>query len=440
MRGAAGAALALAVAIGVAVGVALAPAVPAAAPAEDAAAPAGRDFAVDYHLRLIPSQGTARATIQIGAGARHVHLLRFRIDPARHLDFHGDGKIEEGEGTLSWTPPPGGGSLNYVFRIDHLRDERSYDSRCTRTWAVFRGGDAFPPALLRTEDGARARARLHLYLPPHWVAATPYPRSGDGPYTYTVSHPERRFDRPVGWIAAGRLRVVRERIAGTSVAVAGPVGVGVRHLDVLAFLRFTLPTVRKLIPEGRPERLLFVSAPDPMWRGGLSGPDSVFLHADRPLIDWDATSPVLHELMHVTLHHRSGPGADALVEGMAELYASKVLVRSRAISKRRYKRSMERLAKRGEGAKILVDHAGYAETARAVTVLRELDAELRRDRPDSDGLDEVVRRLAARGGPVTVEGFRTVSQEVAGRPLTSFFRDHGLAPEAGANPAGPRAR
>ncbi|MEZ4290169.1 MAG: hypothetical protein R3E53_06345 [Myxococcota bacterium] len=33
-----------------------------------------------------------------------------------------------------------------------------------------------------------------------------------------------------------------------------------------------------------PDRLQLVVAGDPMWRGGLSGPNSLYLHAGLPLI------------------------------------------------------------------------------------------------------------------------------------------------------------
>ena len=52
-------------------------------------------------------------------------------------------------------------------------------------------------------------------------------------------------------------------------------------------------------------RLLIVSAGDPMWRGGLSGPSSMFLHSDRPLISENRTSTLLHELgAHRARHPR----------------------------------------------------------------------------------------------------------------------------------------
>ncbi len=82
-------------------------------------------------------------------------------------------------------------------------------------------------------------------------------------------------------MAAGELGVRWERIQGVSVFVAGPVDQGVRRMDILAFLNWNLPVLGEVLDD-LPDRLVVVSARDRMWRGGLSGPRSLYLHADRP--------------------------------------------------------------------------------------------------------------------------------------------------------------
>ena len=51
-----------------------------------------------------------------------------------------------------------------------------------------------------------------------------------------------------------------------------------------------------------------VGAADPMWRGGLSASNSLFLHADRPLISENGTSTLVHELTHVITRVRGADG------------------------------------------------------------------------------------------------------------------------------------
>jgi hypothetical protein len=374
-----------------------------------------------YEARLVPTQRAAEVTIRVRSPERALRSLRFRIDPARHRDFSGPGIVSREPETLEWQPPAGEGTLRYVFAIDDLRDERSYDARCGEDWALFRGDDLVPPARVRALRGAKSRARLRLRLPEGWSAAAPYARSAGG--IFLVDHPERRFDRPVGWIAAGRrMGVVRERVAGVHVAVAGPVGHGLRRLDLLAFLRWTLPELREILGP-LPERLLVVGAGDPMWRGGLSGPNSFFIHADRPLLSNDGTSPVLHELVHTALGLRGGPGGDWIVEGLAEHYSIELLERSRTVSHRRAERTRDALAARGRHVQgIEADRAAGAEVARAASVLAALDRELRAGSQDARSLDDVVRDLVARREPLTTERLRAAAERVHGAPLAAFFR------------------
>ncbi|MGH7289846.1 MAG: hypothetical protein ACREJT_01455, partial [Myxococcota bacterium] len=106
------------------------------APPAQAKAPV-YDFTVT--ARIVPTERAAHVTLELGKGALNVKSMRFKIDPQRHLLFRGDGKIDVEGAHVTWTPPPSGGALRYIFRIDHLRDERRYDARCAKTWAIFRG-------------------------------------------------------------------------------------------------------------------------------------------------------------------------------------------------------------------------------------------------------------------------------------------------------------
>jgi hypothetical protein len=390
--------------------------------------PPVRFYDVLFDARILPTDRVARASIRLGSGASHVRSLQLRVDPGRHFDWSGDGEVALEGGTLRWTPPRAGGRLDYSFRIDHLRTSSSYDARCAENWALFRGDDLFPPARVRAVVGARSKSRLRLRVPEGWSAVAPYEKDGS---FFRIENPERRFDRPTGWMVAGRLGVLRERIAGVHVAVAGPVGQGVRRQDMLALLRWTLPALRNVVDE-LPDRLLVVGAGDPMWRGGLSGPRSVFVHADRPLITTDLSSPLLHELVHSVMGVRAGPGGDWVVEGMAEFYSLELLVRSRSVSRRRHQKALRRLAERGRAAPALeVDSASGDVTAGAVTVLRDLDLEIEAATDGAADLDDVLARLTRWREPVTTELLRRAAIEVAGTELTGFFRSRSLLGRTG---------
>lgn len=396
---------------------------PAATPAPaPGPAPTPRFPLYDFTVtaRIVPTERAAHVTLELGKGAENVDWIRFRVDPQRQILFRGDGQVETDGARVTWTPPKKGGTLRYVFRIDHLRDDRRYDARCAKTWAIFRAEDLVPRARISTEDGARSRTRLRLRVPEGWGIATPYVkvRGGD----YQVENPGRRFDRPLGWIITGLLGVVREEVSGVRVSIAGPRGKGIRRQDMLALLRWTMPTLREALGQA-PERLLIVSAGDPMWRGGLSGPGSFYMHGHRPLIEEDGTSPLLHEVMHTSLRLRPGNDGDWAIEGLAEYYSLQLLVRSGTVSPERSEYSYERLAKQGKEAVHLRSHSVSGPgTARAVTVLRALDRRIRDATDQTRSLDDVVRLLVREGGVVSTERMQKLAEQVSGQDLSAFFK------------------
>jgi predicted metalloprotease with PDZ domain len=198
------------------------------------------------------------------------------------------------------------------------------------------------------------------------------------------------------------------------------VGQGVRHLDMLAFLRWNLPALVKVFP-AFPQRLLAVSAADPMWRGGLSGPNSLYIHADRPLISGNGTSTLLHELVHVAQGYRAAQDEDWIVEAIAEYYTLEIMRRSGTISSARYERGLDKLddwAARAEG--LQAESSAGARTAKGVAVMQRLDAELRERSGGRHSLDDVAQQLAEDAVPVSIERLRDIAADLVGAPLEAI--------------------
>lgn len=378
-----------------------------------AQATAERTYEVIYRLKLSQSDDTARASITIGKGARRISELKFRVDPDRHAEFTGDGSVYATEREVIWNPPEQGGTLNYRVTITHKRRNGAFDARVTKDWALFRAGDAFPPAATKVRGGAQSVARLELDLPDDWSALTTYLSAGDK-FTFSVDNPARRFDRPTGWVLVGKLGVRRGRIAETRVAIGSPKGENFRRMDLMAFLNWTLPGIREVFPTLDP-RLVIVSAGDPMWRGGLSGPGSLYVHADRPLISENGTSTFLHELVHVAMGVAGSEHDDWLVEGLAEYYSIRILRTSGTLSIRRMELALEDSREWGKDvANIFVDNASGEVTARATTLLAELDLWLRENAPDSRGLDDVVAKMITADQIYSYRSLCIAAREVAG--------------------------
>jgi predicted metalloprotease with PDZ domain len=164
-----------------------------------------------------------------------------------------------------------------------------------------------------------------------------------------------------------------------------------------------------------PKRLTVIGAGDPMWRGGLSGPRSLFIHADRPLISENATSTLLHEIMHIALGSGADEGMDWLVEGLAEYYSLAVLHRSGTISDRRYAAAMRKQAEWGSSVNELCESVSSgAITARAVTVLGDLDSEIRTMSHGRKSLDDVLVALATSENIITLVDFSAIVRQITG--------------------------
>lgn len=377
------------------------------------------EFDLRYDVRVKEDSPIAEVAMTLAMEDSLIESFRFRVDPARQKGFAGDGRIEEGDPFVFWYPPEEGGRLEWKVDLIHKRNASGHDSWVGEDWAVFRGDDLVPAAQTEMPDNAQADAELHFDLPEGWSEVTRFRRSRGGSYAIRT---ERQFDRPTGWMAIGRIGVRRERIAGIPFAVAAPVGEGFRRMDVLAFLNWTVPELKRVFPDFE-SRMLIVGAGDPMWRGGLSGPFSLFLHSDRPLIGEDATSPILHELTHCAMSIRGETGNDWIVEGFAEYYSLEVMRRTGTITANRHEIAMEDLRKRGAKVdNLFVKRSSGAVTARAVTALAAVDRELRKRTSGSKDLDDLARVIVG-DGDLTYARLVEEAERLAGGPLVS------LAPE-----------
>jgi hypothetical protein len=366
-----------------------------------------------FHARFVPADGVAEVEITVRQTAGELIRLDFAAPAERYQDFAADGTLERTGDRVVWEVPVEGGVLAYRAVIDHRREQESdatsYDARMTNRLALLRLGDVFPPARARSRVGARSASTLSLSGPNGWSFESRY---GAVRHNIPIDDPDRRFDRPTGWLVAGEIGVRREIIANRRVAIAAPTGEGVRRIDTLAFLRWTLPSLIDVFPEF-PQRLLIASAGSPMWRGGLSGPSSLFLHANRPLISENGTSTMLHELVHVATGGRFDDAADWIVEGLAEYYALEILRRSGGLSERRFQRALDSLrawADAEDGR--LREPSRGADTARAVLVWYALANELN---AGGISMDSVVARLPA-SGPLDLAQLRLVVAEELGAP------------------------
>lgn len=345
--------------------------------------------------------------------------LRLSLPQSSVTAVEGDGPVQRAGDAVTWRVPARGGELRYRVAVTHGRRSGGYDALVTRDWALFRADDVFPPAQATLRPAARGRSELVLDLPQGWSAQTPYVPDAAG--RLAILNPERRYARPAGWILAGRIGSRMDVIGATTVRVAGPRGDPVPRVPMLALLRWTLPVLQAEL-DGVPPYLLVVSAGDPMWRGGLSAPTSLYLHASRPLISENATSPLLHEVVHVVAPVPAAPEHDWIDEGVAEYLALRALRDSGTISPERFRDAIDTFRRRGAGVRnMLTRSSSGIVTARAVATFSDVDAELERLTGGRSDVFDLVRRMGREERDIDLVRLRALATEVAGgRPLSSL--------------------
>lgn len=383
------------------------------------------DSALEYKLRyqvtLEPEREGASVLISVDKGEL-LKKIQFSNNHAIYSDIRGTGKLTLKDKRVTWELPSGNARLTYFVKLTHERSPGKFDARVTKEWALFRGDDLIPAIHTFEAPGAHAAATLEFILPDSWKSVeTGWPRKKGN--IFKIDNPERRFDRPVGWIIAGDIGSRRASISKTAIAVSGPKGENFRRMDALVFFNFVWPEVAKAFGE-TPEKLLVVGAADPMWRGGLSASNSLFLHSDRPLVSENGTSPLLHELTHmvtrITGMETDTANDDWIAEGLAEFYSFELLYRADGMTKARRTRIIKGLEKWGAEVKHLRKSKSTGPvTARAVVLFDELDKEIKKRSNKKYDLDDVTRQLMEKR-KVSFDDLRAATEKLVGSDINAL--------------------
>lgn len=354
-------------------------------------------YELKYQVAFDPSKQGASVTINVDKGELLKHV-RFSNTRGIYSNIRANGKLTLKDKQVIWDLPRGSAQLSFFVVLTNMRDPGKYDALVTKDWAIFRGDDLIPPVYIDTGEvmGSYANATMEVVLPEGWDSIeTGWPRKKGN--TFTIDNPDRRFDRPTGWMIAGKVGTRRVSVSKTSIAVSAPKGESFKRMDSLTFFNFVWPEVHSAFKK-TPKKLLVVGAGDPMWRGGLSASNSLFLHADRPLVSENGTSPLLHELTHMVTRisgaSTTKTNDDWIAEGLAEFYSFELLYRANGMTKSRRSKIIKNLDKWGTEVKHLRKSKSTGPvTARAVVLLDELDKEIRKRSNNKYNIDDVTRDL-----------------------------------------------
>jgi hypothetical protein len=378
-------------------------------------------YEMTWIITLEPGNDWAGITLEVEDG-RPVRDVRFNFDPERFRDFEAEGTLEvdEEEGSVHWEPARENASLSYRARITRPRanqnQDESYDALMTDDWALFRGDRVIPRMSVTMLKGMEAETKLRFELPDGWGATTGWPR--DRSYRaqprYFVDDPERRFDRPTGWMLAGRFGSRRDLMGSSEFFIAAPRNSVADRGSWLTLVGLVWDELEKAFGSV-PPKILMVSGDDPLWRGGLSGPNSFYFHSSRRAVSENGTSPLVHELVHVVTRISGGDRDDWIAEGLAEYYGIELVYRAGGMSARRRAEILAGLEDwAGRADRLREDRSSGPITARAVLLFDALDKEVRAA-DDDKSLDDVTRLLMEERR-VTLGDLRRAVEEVTGEP------------------------
>jgi hypothetical protein len=376
-------------------------------------------YRVEWTVALEAGVDSAQVTLALEDEAP-VERVSFTYDPERFEDFEASsGELDVDADSVTWEPGNDDAVLSYRVKVTRARpnsnQKESYDALMTDDWALFRGERITPRIRVTAEDGAESAAVLRLVPPEGWSVNTAWPidQSDAREHVYLLDDPDRSFDRPRGWFIMGRLAVQRARVGSTLFSIAAPLNSGVDRMGWIALVSLVWPELEKAFGKV-PAKMLMVSGDDPLWRGGLSGPNSFFFHGSRRAISENGTSPLFHELTHVVTRISGDFNDDWIAEGLAEYYGIELLFRAGGYDEEMRAEVLGNLEEWGEDAdKLRVRNSTGPITARATLVFDALDREVQEETSGKDNLDAVMRLLMVKRR-VSLGDLRDAFEDVTG--------------------------
>lgn len=398
-----------------------------ALPPSAAAAEKRYSYSMEYQVRISESERDVARVRWKFAGIDEVEYARLDLAEGRFFDFSGTGHLEQKGDELLWQPGKPYAHLEYKVRLRQRRSsDKGYDSYATKDWVITRAKTLFPPVRLSVnrdiEPDPLPRCEVVFRLPAGWEAHTMMEPTG--PRSFRPPASGRFLDLPKGWIALGKLDVVRRKVHDTALTVAKAPESGLDTKGIASLYAKALPLLGDLL-DSRPARLLVVSGPDPMWRGGISGRWSYYLHGDRPLRTPDKTSPPLHELFHVLAPFRPAEDGAWITEGLAEYYSLALQHRFGKLKDRDFRRGLRLFERYGEWNVNLTARRNISATNNsAPLIVHAIDQAIRERTKGERSLDDVVRELTKLDEKVSTAGFLRAVNEVSGHNFTPFFQRH----------------
>jgi len=346
---------------------------------------------VDFVVTLVPQRQEAIVEILIDQ-ANWLRKFRLNLQGVTLDQIEATGKVEYDANGLTWQPDNINARLSYRIAIAGFRKDGSTDAHINSNWALFRGEDIIPPFSITRVGKPEVSTLIQFVLPSDWFSVnTPWVKIKGG--KFRVESNERSIPRPRGWVIAGNLGSRHERLGDTRITVSAPLNHEFRQMETLTFLSMIWPELTNAL-QVHPKKILVCGASEPMFRGGLSGPSSLYIHSDRPLVSENGTSTLIHELIHVLTGMHAVEGYDWVVEGLAEFYSVEILHRSGGMSEARKSEIFSKLAVWSKDVdRLTADKSSGKRSAKAAVLFQKLDLELRSKSGGKYDIDSFIQGL-----------------------------------------------
>lgn len=375
-----------------------------------------RTVDVAYHVKFLPAQDSALVTIQLADGAAVPNLV-FNFEHAeRYSEFNAQGawQLEDNRGI--WQPTEGKASLSYQVKISQ-QDKKRFSEKITPDWLLMQGDSLVPPTDIVILPKVHLVSRVQFELPKEWRSIeTAWKRVG--PNTFRIDDVQTGFDRPTGWIIAGKLGSRRDKLGETEVTVAAPLAQHVRRMDMLTLMNYIWPQLQAAFPRD-PQKLLVVSAGDEMQKQAQGLAQSFYVSGQEALVSENGASDLIKELVLAFTQFSSAEDEQWIGQGMAYYYSLELLLRSGGITLDRYTQTLEKWKADSKATSHLRGELNEDKLLRAAVFFAQLDKDIRARTKNEFTLDNVARGLM-RLDNVSLADVRDISENIIKGRLKQF--------------------
>lgn len=277
------------------------------------------------------------------------------------------------------------------------------------------------------------RTFVEISPPPGWSQAAPWDKSANDTYVLPAGQ-----TLPRGYVALGHFLGEEKRsVAGKDVHYVRLGNASSYDGRLFGLIENATPYYAAVYGPGVHHDVLVVNAPDPMFRGGLGGADSFFVHESADI------RTVAHEYAHVfqLFGTRENPPDSSIWvnEGDADYHSALAMYAADVWTVKQVNDFFEEAAVDATTASVkdaVLTNAAYGTPLerfayhKGALVLRALDETLRSRSGAQVTLSDVLRAMNAKHGdstrpeaaePATNAEMRNVSEQLVGSDLGTFF-------------------